>query len=149
MRVPLLLRWPGQVRAGSRSDQVMISMDFMPTLLAAAGLAPDPAFPSDGMNLLPVLLGRQSPVPRSLYWRFKANQQSAHRDGNWKYLKLGGKEHLFDVVRDPRERADRKDAEPAVFARLKAEFNAWDATMLPYLPETFSEDVKLHYPDRY
>jgi arylsulfatase A-like enzyme len=43
IRVPFFLRWPARVAAGSRSEQVNISMDWVPTLLAAAGLAPDPA----------------------------------------------------------------------------------------------------------
>jgi len=84
------------------SEQVMISMDWMPTLLAAAGTAPDPAFPPDGENLLPILTGGAPPHPRKLYWRFKAGQQRALREGDWKYLKIAGNEFLFDVVKDPR-----------------------------------------------
>ena len=37
LRIPAIVRWPGRVAAGSVSEQVMISMDWMPTLLAAAG----------------------------------------------------------------------------------------------------------------
>ena len=149
IRVPLIMRWPARIRGGSTSSQVMVSMDFMPTLLAAAGLAPDPAFPADGANLLPTLLGNAPLQQRSLYWRFKANQQAAHRDGDYKYLKIGGKEHLFNVVADARERAELKDKLPEVFARLKADYATWDAGMPPYPAESYSEDVKLFYPDRY
>ena len=39
LRIPAIARWPGRVAAGSVSDQVMITMDWMPTLLAAAGTA--------------------------------------------------------------------------------------------------------------
>src|SRR5690606_18423021 len=46
IRVPMLVRWPARIQAGSRSEQVNISMDWVPTLLAAAGGAPDPAWPS-------------------------------------------------------------------------------------------------------
>ena len=53
LRIPAIVRWPGRVAAGAISDQVMISMDWMPTLLAAAGVQPDPAYPPDGENLLP------------------------------------------------------------------------------------------------
>src|SRR5205085_831649 len=55
LRIPAILRWSGRVQAGSVSDQVAISMDWLPTLLAAAGTGPNPLFPPDGMNLLPVL----------------------------------------------------------------------------------------------
>lgn len=149
MRVPLIVRWPNHIKPGSRSDQVMISMDFLPTLVAAAGGAPDPAFPSDGENLLPVLLGQAAPHARKLYWRFKANEQSALRDGDWKYLLIGGHEYLFNLAQDVRERANLKDKQPGLFAQLKADYAAWDKTMLPYPANSYSEDVKKFYSDRY
>ena len=82
----------------------MISMDWLPTLLAAAGTQPDPAYPPDGENLLPLLTGGAPPHPRKLFWRYKAGAQRAVRDGDWKYLQIAGNEFLFDVVEDPRER---------------------------------------------
>ena len=61
----------------------------------------------------------------------KAGSQRAIRDGDRKYLRIAGNEFLFDVVRDPRERANLKDREKDVFERLKSDWTAWDATMLP------------------
>jgi arylsulfatase A-like enzyme len=130
LRVPTLLRWPA-VLANMVSDQVTATMDWLPTLLAAAGAQPDPAYPPDGENLLPVLLGHRKPYPRRLYWRYKFAAQRAVRDGAWKYLRIAGHEFLFDVVQDPRERANLRDVHPAVFAQLKQDFEAWNATMLP------------------
>jgi arylsulfatase A-like enzyme len=127
----------------------MITMDFLPTLLAAAGGAPDPAFPSDGENLLPVLAGLAAPHPRTLFWRHRTADQAAVRDGDWKYLRLGGKEHLFDLSRDQRERADRIAEEPQRLAALKAAYTAWNATMLPYPAASYSYDVKEIDADRY
>ena len=48
-----MICWPATIPQGRTSDQVTISMDWLPTLLAAAGTAPDPAYPPDGINLLP------------------------------------------------------------------------------------------------
>ncbi len=103
----------------------------MPALLAAAGTLPDRAYPPDGENLLPILTGGAAPHPRKLYWRFKAAQQRALRDGDWKYLKLAGNEFLFDVAKDPRERGNLKERHKDVFERLKADWESWSATMLP------------------
>ena len=149
IRVPLIVRWPGRISPGTVSPQVMASMDFLPTLVAAAGTSPDPAFPSDGENLLPVLEGQAPPHPRRLFWRHKVADQAAVRDGDWKYLRLGGKEHLFDLSRDERERADRKSEEPQRLAMLKAAYDAWNATMLPYPGGSFSYDVSAIDADRY
>ena len=55
-------RWPAALPQGRTTEQVAISMDWLPTLLAAAGAAPDPAYPPDGMNLLPVLDRSGAPV---------------------------------------------------------------------------------------
>jgi hypothetical protein len=52
------------------------------------------------------------------------------RDGNWKYLRIAGNEFLFDVVEDPRERANFKDQKKDVFDRLKGDWEAWNGTML-------------------
>jgi arylsulfatase A-like enzyme len=60
----------------------MISMDWLPTLLAATGLHPDPAYPPDGEDLVPTLIGRASQRPRKLFWRYKAGGQRAVRDSD-------------------------------------------------------------------
>jgi len=134
IRVPLLLRWPAQVKAGSRSEQVNISMDWMPTLLAAAGGEPDPDYPSDGMNLLDVVTGSTGGMiqSRNLFWRYKASSQSALREGSWKYLKIGRNEQLVDLETDERERANLARREPERFATMRAQWLAWNSIMLPY-----------------
>src|SRR6267378_4402533 len=131
LRISAIVRWPGRVATGSVSEQVMISMDWMPTLLAVAGTQPDPAYPPDGENLLPALAGRASPHPRKLFWRYYGGGQRAVRDRDWKYLQIAGNEFLFDVVQDPRERANLKDRRKDVFDRLKSDWEAWNSTMLP------------------
>jgi arylsulfatase A-like enzyme len=150
LRIPAIVRWPGRIAPSSVSEQVMISMDWMPTLLAAAGTQPDPAFPPDGENLMPTLTGRSAPHSRKLYWRYKAGAQRAVRDGDLKYLRLAGNEFLFDVVNDPRERANLKNRRKDVFDRLKNDWEAWNATMLPERtrPTTYTNASELladHY----
>jgi arylsulfatase A-like enzyme len=133
LRIPAIARWPGHIAAGSVSDQAMITMDWVPTLLAAAGTRPDSAYPSDGEDLAPALAGA-APHPRKFYWRYKAGSQRAIRDADWKYLRIAGNEFLFDVVQDPRERANLKDRYKDVFGRLKGDWEAWNATMLEERP---------------
>ena len=148
IRVPVLVKAPGRIKPGSASDQVVISMDWLPTLVSlATGKAPVGAF--DGLDITPQLTTAAAPVKRTLFWRFKASEQAAVRDGDWKYLSLGGKEHLFNLAEDERERADRKDDDPQLLAGLKAKWAAWNATMLPYPAESYSEPTKKSYVDRY
>jgi arylsulfatase A-like enzyme len=141
LRIPAIVLWPGHVRPGRVSDQVMITMDWLPTLLEAAGTQPDGAFPSDGMSLLTSLVGDALPVPRKLYWRFHANAQRAMRDGDMKWLKIRENTFLFNVVSDPLERANLKERQPEVYRRLVAEYDAWNGTMLPENPSSYSEKI--------
>jgi arylsulfatase A-like enzyme len=135
IRIPTIVRWPQKIQAGSISDQVAISMDWLPTLLSAAGTQPDTTLPPDGMDILPQLLGKSSTQSRTLYWRYKGHDQRAIRSGNWKYLKIQNNEFLFDVVADPRERANLSNKHPHVFAELKSQWKEWNKGMLPIPPE--------------
>ena len=137
IRVPLIVRWPGRVKAGSESAAQVMSMDWLPTLLAAAGAAPSATSPSDGIDITPALLGGTLP-PRALFWRYRHMAQAAIRLGDHKYLRINGNEFLFDVVRDPLERGNLKARQPELFADLKARWAAWDAAMLPLDPESYS-----------
>jgi arylsulfatase A-like enzyme len=138
LRIPSVIRWPARIRPGRVSEQVIVHMDWIPTLLAAAGAAPDPGFPSDGIDLMPSLTEEVAPTPRSLFWRYKYMSQEAVRDGDWKYLKILDNTFLFDVVKDPLERANLKDRYPDVYERLVAAWQHWNETMLPLDPDSYT-----------
>jgi arylsulfatase A-like enzyme len=149
IRVPLLMQWPVRIAAGAVSDQVMASMDFLPTLLAMAGGNVAKAGTFDGMDLSRQMTGSAVAVERTLFWRFNANTQAAVRQGDWKYVKLGGKEHLFNLAEDARERAERALAEPQRLAAMRKLWDQWNAQMLPYRVDGYSESLKGAYADRY
>jgi arylsulfatase A-like enzyme len=135
LRVPQIAWWPGRVRDGVVSAQVTISMDLTATCLAAAGIAPDPARPLDGLDLLPLLAKGDMTVPRTLFWRLANRNQRAVRRGDWKYLKVGGREFLFDLAWDPRERGNLANKHPALLDELRALWTDWDGSMLPVPPD--------------
>jgi arylsulfatase A-like enzyme len=139
LRIPSIVRWPARIPPGHVSDQVMISMDWMPTLLEAAGAAPDPRYPMDGMSLIQELTRGTAPVPRTLYWRYKSRTQRAMRDGDWKWLKIAGNTFLFDVVNDPLERANLKNRRKDIFERMEMQYAAWEGTVLPEDPQSYSD----------
>ena len=128
IRVPYIARWPARLPRGRSTARLAITMDWSATFLAAAGVAAHADYPLDGIDLL----GEDK--PRNLYWRMKFREQKAVRSGNWKYLAIEGNEFLFDLSRDPRERANMRYREPARFETLKADYSAWAASMPP-IPE--------------
>src|SRR5262249_15020978 len=117
IRVPAIVRWPGVVPANAVTDQPVITMDWTATILGAAGAAADSKYPLDGEDVLPVLARKRAPYDRALFWRTRS--RDAARVGNWKYVKDGGEEHLYDLAVDLGEKAERKDDEPTVLARVK------------------------------
>jgi arylsulfatase A-like enzyme len=140
LRVPTVLRWSARLQPQVQ-QQVSITLDWLPTLLAAAGAAPHADYPSDGENLLPVLEGQAPVHPRTLFWRYKAQAQRAVREGDWKYLKINDNEFLFDLATDERERANLREKHPEVFERLKRQWATWNQDLLPITDEVFTHGV--------
>jgi arylsulfatase A-like enzyme len=142
IRVPWIAHWPSVVKAGGTSAQPCMTMDWSATVLDAAGVAPDPAHPLDGVSMLPVLRDATHRFPRPLHWRMKHREQRALRDGDWKYLRVDGADFLFDLSRDERERANRAHREPQRLAAMRDAWEAWNAGMPPIPPEA---NVSLGY----
>jgi arylsulfatase A-like enzyme len=129
IRVPAIARWPGIISGNRTTNQAAITMDWTATVLGTTGTRTDPAYPLDGVDLMRVLTGEQSPAERTLFWR-NANYDAA-RIGNWKYLIENNTEHLFDLSKDPGERFDLKEKETATFARIRTAYENWNKQVLP------------------
>lgn len=146
IRVPGIVRAPGRVPAGLESAQPIMSMDWAPTLLAWAGGGGGQDY--DGLDLTGPLSGG-AVQERAMYWRYRANDQRALREGRWKYLRMREREYLFDIVTDQRERANLSGRDPDRFERMKAQWEAWDATMPPYPDDAPSYSNTGQLADRY
>ncbi|MDR7155704.1 arylsulfatase A-like enzyme [Sphingobium xenophagum] len=127
-RVPLLVSWPGAIKRGSRSNQVAMSMDFLPTFASLAGAFTNPTLPSDGIDLSPQLFGAK-PVDRVVYWKTPGEMLSALAYP-WKYLKIEKREFLYNLAEDETEHANYKRRNAAMFADLKAKAEVFFSSML-------------------
>jgi len=144
IRVPWIAHWPaviapggsaGPSSTGLTSTQHCLTMDWSATLLAAAGVAADPAYPLDGVSLLPVLHNPATTFERPMAWRMKHRGQRAYRQGDWKYLQVDGLDYLFNLSVDERERANHAQREPERLAALRQAWIDWDASMPPIAPD--------------
>lgn len=131
IRVPWIAHWPAAIPAGTVSTQHCMTMDWSATLLDAGGGQPDPAWPIDGLSLLPVLRDPAQRFDRPLYWRMNHRGQRALREGDWKYLQVDGHEYLFNISKDERERANLATREPDRLERLRAQWLAWNESVPP------------------
>jgi arylsulfatase A len=93
-RVPMIVKWPGHVEAGSVSDKLISQIDYMPTLAAAIGIElPDGSAP-DGYNFLPTLLGETYDIPeRDVLIHNTHASKWAVRQGDWLYMNTNSGEH--------------------------------------------------------
>ena len=92
IRVPAILRWPAGLEGGRRVHEVIHFTDWLPTLLALAGLAPPAAAALDGRNVLPLLRGEPGDAPTTRFWQWNrytplVECNAAMRDGPWKLVR--------------------------------------------------------------
>lgn len=135
IRVPAFVRWPGIIPESVITGQAAITMDWTATILAMCGAKPDPAFPLDGENLLPVMTGNKNEYKRIFFWRlFQVRPEKAIRFGKWKYLQNEKGEFLFDLTSDPGEKNNVKEKHADIFDNLKSKYVEWEKTVLKPIP---------------
>lgn len=132
IRVPCIVRWPGKVKAGSVSDRVSGFEDWLPTFLELAGLAEKVPDGTDGVSLVPTLLGKGQPERPYLYREFPGyGGQRSVRAGDWKLVqrnlmptrktaKQPATLELFNLKADPGESQDMANEKPEIVSRLSA-----------------------------
>ena len=122
IRVPMIVRWPGQVKANATSEQVWAFWDFLPTAAEIAGANPPKNI--DGISMLPALLGKPQKNHDLLYWEFfERGFQQAIRMGDWKAVQLTpGKIELYNLKTDVGEQHDVADKNPDVIKKFQALF---------------------------
>lgn len=135
IRVPWIAHWPAAIPAGTVSTQHCMTMDWSATLLEAGGGQADPDWPLDGVSLLNVLRDPAQRFERPLYWRMNHRGQRALREGDWKYLQVDGHEYLFNIGKDERERANLAAREPERLARMREQWESWNASVPPIPPD--------------
>ena len=124
IRVPMIARWPGRIRAGATSSHVGATWDVWATFADLAGEAPPAG--TDGISIAPTLLGGSGQrAHESLYWEYHADGASqAVRIGRWKGIRRGIAKQpgapieLYDLERDERETTDVAGANPDIVRRI-------------------------------
>jgi arylsulfatase A len=134
IRVPQIIRWPGVARPGSVLAEPVVSHDFFPTLLAAAGGTCPPDHPVDGIDLKPILMGEPSarnqitwfmPHYMALGTDDEMPSCGVIREGDWKLIKLfEGGFRLFNLNDDPGETKNLAEAMPDKVAELEGKLMA-------------------------
>ena len=137
LRVPLIVAWPGRIKAGSVNHTPVYSADLFATALAIAGLKNSTGV--DGVSLLPLLTGRGQFTRDALYWHYPhySNQSmnagdldqpgAAIRQGDYKLIEFyqDNRIELYDLKNDLSEQHDLGRSRPRQAAALRQRLAAW------------------------
>ena len=144
IRVPLIVRWPGVVRPGTTCRTPVISTDFYPTLLEAAGLPPETAKTLDGESILPTLRQTDRLKRKAIFfhypnyaWHRSNRLGGAIREGDYKLIKWYDDEsvELYNLADDLSEKNDLSGKMPRKAADLKHKLEAWLVESRAAMPE--------------
>lgn len=147
IRVPLIINWPGQIKANSNNDVPVSNIDFYPSLLEVAGIIESKTVKPDGKSLVPLLLGKNEfDTERPLFWHFpiylqSVNHQfkdgrdmyfrtrpgSALRAGKWKLHEYfeDGNIVLYNLEVDPGEQNNLAEEHPEITKKLYQTLVEW------------------------
>ena len=138
--IPTIMSWPGRIPLDKRFDELSCTLDFYPTIAAAAGL-PAPKH-LDGVDLIPYLNGEKQGVPHEyLFWLNNDPDDAARRHlvaVRWKQWRLYRyKENdpwqLFNLEKDPQEEKDVGKKNPDIVKQLAAAHAEWKKGHTPPL----------------
>lgn len=152
IRVPLIVRWPGKTKPGSKSAEPVISTDFYPTILEAVGLPARPYQHVDGESLAPVLAGEGNLSREAIYWHYPHYNQHPQsfpsdvvRAGKWKLIENleSGEQQLFNLAEDIGEQKNLAASHPVKAAELAEKLESWRAEVGadPMLPNPQYDDA--------
>lgn len=127
IRVPMVLRWPGRVPAGTVETRPVISLDLTATMVQAAGLTSRPQV--DGHNLVSTFSESDAGNPqRALFWR--VGKRAAIRQGGWKLVRNGNSNsswELYDLNQDVGEQRDLIKDHTHIAEDLQARWEQWNS----------------------
>lgn len=145
IREPLIIRWPGIIEAGSVSEEIVSSVDFMPTVCELLNVENSPQ--ADGISLLSHLKTGVPLPERNIYWHFphyhNGPPSAAVRSGKWKLiewyeesiLKEGQSAYeLYDLENDISETVNLADSLKDITTKLSADLKKWREEVNAQMP---------------
>lgn len=154
LRTPFLVRWPEHIKAGSRYDEPVTSLDLTPTFVHAAGGEVSSEEKLDGVDVLPLFHGTNAATPRNLFWRFHGVNML--RSGDMKLISRPDRlPMMFDLKNDKVEQHDLFRSRLDEAEAMQRKLGAWFFTCPdPLYVEGFnwariqSEEYEKDYPQQ-
>jgi arylsulfatase A-like enzyme len=152
-RVPGIAWWPGRIKPGQVSNELITTMDIFPTLVNLAEIRPVPELNFDGIDCSGVMLENSVLPERMVFWEKPAGvymdhfdlRREAVRQGKWKLLRERSGEdlQLFDLDTDTAEQFDLSGEYPEKVQELYSAFLKWKEEV--YSDAPMDLDAMLEY----
>ncbi len=127
MRESTVIRWPSRIPASKSNDELMTTMDLLPTLANLAGAEIPPDRVIDGKDIWPTLIG-EAQTPHKAFFYHRGNALSAVRSGKWKlHTNKGKPTQLYDLESDIGEKTNIIKSHPEVVKKLNGHLKSFAA----------------------
>jgi len=124
-RIPAVIRWPGRIKAGWTSDELIVGMDILPTVMDIVGLDIPKQRKFDGIIIKNHLLNQTNMPDRQVFFGHEPRFGTAMRDGHWKMLTKGDVIELYDLSKDIKEINNIADKYPKRTKEMKVAIEKW------------------------
>lgn len=145
VRAPAIIRWPKMLKGGTQINQVMGYIDVTPTLLNITGVNDEKHKAFDGLNMLPILTGKQKDMKRDLYLGY-----GSLVNNQWKIVKANSgnpkmkedEDQLFDIMKDPSEKNNLVKVETDIYKQLLRTIAPYDVIQSEFTVPPYGEGRK-------
>ncbi|MEO1021537.1 MAG: arylsulfatase [Bacteroidota bacterium] len=158
VRVPLLIRWPGNIEPGSVVDALTAHIDILPTLAELTGVPLEDSLHLDGRSFASLLLGKEQDWPnRYLFthqsrWDSLEQHPSSVRDNRYRAVNYGGQWELYDMLADPAQQRDIATKAPEILSTFSTAYEEWFQEVSQgldkprFIPLGYEEAPEVHIP---
>lgn len=143
VRSPLLVRWPGHIKPGTKVSSIAAAIDLLPTLAELAGVKVVGNKPLDGVSAAPHLLGKAGDAPDRMifnHWNGNVSVRSQR-------YRLDSAGKLFDMTKDPGQERDVSKDQPEVAQKLSDAIARWKKEVLVELPKKDDRPFPVGYKE--
>lgn len=131
VRVPLFVRWVGQIQPGHVVNEIAAHIDLLPTLAELCNIDTPHGLQIDGISLKPALIDQHKLANDRIifthrYWENKLQlRNGSARSSQYRYVLTRGEESLFDLVNDTGQQINLSKQKPEVFEQMRTAYADW------------------------
>jgi len=158
VRVPLFIRWPAKIKAGTIVKELTAHIDLLPSLVDLAGIDFKPSNPLDGKSFAPLIFEENPEWNDRLFFTHQSRWDSLEqfpasvRNNRYRAVRYGDDWELYDMQQDPSQRKNIAEENPESVKNLSESYEKWFVEVTKDLPASrpipvgFDESPRTYLP---